>query len=249
MKTLVYATFSLFLGIVAVRGQMGGGSPGPGLSGSTAKLFGDNTTFSANLEMRTGGESDGMTMPGKLYFDQGSSRFEMDMAEMKGTKLPAGAAEQMKSMGMDHIIVISRPDKKVGYQVYPGMQAYLESQLPHNETPGQSSEFKLELTELSKETVEGHSCVKNKAVVTDKEGNKHESLVWNATDLKNFPIKIEHTEQGTKVTMIFREINFSKPQADLFEPPRGATKYDSMQSMMQQIMMKQLGGAHPPQGQ
>src|SRR3569832_162173 len=103
MKTLAYATFSLFLGIVAVRGQLGrGAAPGPGLSGSTAKLFGDNTTFSANLEMRTGGESDGMTMPGKLYFDQGNSRFEMDMADMKGVKLPPGAAEQMKSMGMDH---------------------------------------------------------------------------------------------------------------------------------------------------
>jgi len=37
------------------------------------------------------------------------------------------------------------------------------------------------------------SCVKNKVIVTDDKGDKHESTVWNATDLKNFPVKIETT--------------------------------------------------------
>ena len=64
-------------------------------------------------------------------------------------------------------------------------------------------DFKVEMTEIGKETVDGHPCVKNKVVVTDKENKKHESTVWNATDLKNFPIKIQTQEQGGNATMLF----------------------------------------------
>jgi hypothetical protein len=229
----------------------GGQAPGPGLSGSTAKLFGDNSTFSANMEMQTSGNdgSDAMSMPGKIFFDEGKSRFEMNMTELKGGKMTPQAAAQMKGIGMDKMVMISRPDKKMGYQVYPGMQAYVENPLPEQEASGQASDFTIDITEVGKETLEGHPCIKNKTIVTDKQGVKHESLVWNATDLKKFPIKIEHTEDSTKVTMLFRDVSFSKPSTNLFDPPTDATKYDSLQSMMQQIIMKRLSGGSPPQGQ
>jgi len=257
MKTHFYLIVSVLFIISSVEaqiGRLGGPPPGPGLSGSTAKLFGDNSTFSASLEMQTGnpGDSESMNIPGKIFFDQGKSRFEMDLSQTKGGKMSAQAAGQMKSIGMDRMIMIARPDKKVGYQVYPGMQAHVESALPDQEAASASSDFKMESTELGNETVDGHPCIKNKAVVTDKDGTKHESTVWNATDLKKFPIKIEHMENGTKVTMLFHDVNLSKPAADLFEPPADSTKYDSMQSMMQQQMMKRFGGAagaRPPRDQ
>jgi len=259
MKLFIFAFVSVLSLTAALQAQpgrpggmgMGGPPPGPGLSGSTAKLFGDNTSFSANLELQSAGgqSSETMTMPGKICFDQGKSRFEMDMSQIKGGMMSPQAAMQMKGIGMDKTIVISRPDKKVAYQIYPGMQAYLETQLPEQEAAAPSSDFKVEVTELGKETVDGHECVKNKTVVTDKEGNKHESFVWNATDLKKFPVRIEQSEGGHKTTMLFRDVSFSKPAADLFEPPSDATKYDSMQSMMQQSMMKRFGSGRPPQGQ
>ena len=237
-------------------GPRGGGMGGPGgsgLGGSTAQLFGQNTSFSATMEMQIGGEQP-TSMPGKLSFDQGKSRFEMDMTQIKSDKMPPGAAAQMKTMGMDKIVNISRPDKKVAYIVYPGMQAYVENPLPDTSAGAPASDFKVDLTELGRETVDGHECVKNKAVVTDKDGTKHESTVWNATDLKKFPVKIEQTQQGTAVTMLFKDVKLDKPDAGLFDPPSGFTKYDSMQSMMQQQMMKRLGGQggvppRPPQGQ
>ena len=245
---LVILSICLSIGSLhAQSGRPGGPPPGPGLSGSTAKLFGDNSTFSANLEIQTstGGGSENMTMPGRIFFDNGKSRFEMNTAELKGGNMSPQAAAQMKSIGLDKMVMISRPDKKVGYQVYPSMQAYVENALPERESSGTGDDFKIEVTELGKETVEGHPCIKNKTVVTDKEGTKHESLVWNATDLKKFPVKIEHTEDSTKVTMLFREVSLSKPAADLFDPPPGAAKYDSMQAMMQQVMMKKIGEGAP----
>ena len=102
---------------------------------------------------------------------------------------------------------------------------------------------KLEMTELAKETMEGHPCVKSKAVVTNKDGTKSESLVWQATDLKQFPLRIERTEGRMNVIMIFRDIDFSKPTPELFDPPTASTKYDSMQAMAQAILLKKIGGA------
>jgi hypothetical protein len=73
------------------------------------------------------------------------------------------------------------------------MQSYVERNWSEAESKyaTKSNDDKMEITELGKETVYGHSCVKNKAIVMDKQGDKHEFIVWNATDLKNFPIKIE----------------------------------------------------------
>ena len=181
-------------------------------------------------------------MPGKISFDSGKSRFEMNMADVKGTKMPPNAIEQMKAMGMDSMVSVSRPDQKAVYIIYPGMQSYVENPMtePADEA---SADFKVETTELGKETVAGHDCVKNQVTVTGKDGQKHEFTVWNATDLKNFPVKMETLEQGRKGTMTFTDVSFKKPAASAFEAPADYKKYTNMQEMMRAVMMKQMGHA------
>ena len=60
---------------------------------------------------------------------------------------------------------------------------------------------------------------------------------------KKFPVKIETTEQGQAVTMLFKDVKLSKPEANLFDPPSDLKKYDSMMSLMQQEMVKRMGAA------
>jgi hypothetical protein len=108
-----------------------------------------------------------------------------------------------------------------------------------------ASTFKIDMTELGKETVGGHPCVKNKAVITDDEGKTHEATVWNASDLNKFPLKIETTEEGRTTTMVFQNVKTSKPDAALFDPPADYKKYDNMQAMMQQEIMKRMGNMAP----
>ncbi len=88
--------------------------------------------------------------------------------------------------------------------------------------------------------------MKNKIVVTDDKGKTHESLVWNATDLKKFPIKIETAEDGTKITMLFKDIKLAKPDDEIFAPPAAFKKYDNMMALMQEEIMKRVGGAGGP---
>jgi hypothetical protein len=157
---------------------------------------------------------------------------------MKGGGIPAEAVAQLKAMNMDKMVVISRPDKKVMYMIYPGLKSYVETALPDVAT----NEFKLETSELGKETVDGHACAKQKAVVTDSEGKKHEATVWKAADLKGVPVKIVQTEPNATITMTFKNVSTSKPAASLFEVPAEGTKYENPMALMQAAMQKQAGG-------
>ncbi len=247
MKKLLLLANLITLGLApafAQFGPRGGGPQGPHFGGALDKLFGANQSFSAVMEFQTSGrDGNNISMPGKISFDGGKSRFEMNMSEMQGSPMPPSAVEHMKAMGMDTMVSISRPDLKLSYIVYPGLNSYAVMTPPDASSASASpDDFKVETEKLGNETVEGHDCVKNKVTVTDKDGNKHESTVWNATDLKGFPVKIVTTEQGSNGTMLFKNISFDKPAAGMFEPPTGFTKYDNVQAMMQTEMMKKMGG-------
>jgi len=246
-KTLtLLASAFICLGLLPAYSQPGprGGAPGgPQLGGAMSKLFGDNQAFSATMEMTVADKSGNpMTLPGKLSFDTGKSRFEINLADMKGGQMPPGGAAQMKAMGMDQMVTLSRPDKKTVYLVYPGLQSYAEIPLSKADSSPTNGDFKVETTEIGKDTVDGHPCVNNKYVVTDSEGVKHESTVWNATDLKKFPVKIETINNGSNVTMLFKNVSLAKPAASLFDPPADFKKYDNAMQMMQQEVMKRMGG-------
>jgi hypothetical protein len=246
-KILSLVAASLVAAFLPAHAQFGpGGGQGPSFDGAFNKLFGDNQAFIARVEIQTpnpmGGSND-MVMPGKLSFDGGKSRFEMNVTEMRGIELPPMLVQQFKSMGMDAVVQISRPDLKVDYVVYPGLKSYAESPSTDTSAAASPDDFKIETTELGSEAVSGHDCVKNKVVVTDKGGNKHESTVWNATDLKKFPVKIVTSEAGKSVTMVFKSVSLTAPAATAFEAPTALTKYADVQTLVQTEMTKHMSGA------
>lgn len=245
-KQILFAAIATLLGIAAVPATAQPGAQGPRFDGAMEKIFGTHRAFSADIQVQAKGRmNDDIIMPGTFCFDSGKSRFEMDMSKAKGSSLPPEAIAQMKSMGMDRMIAISRPDKKLNYMIYPGLNCYAEVTPPDNGAGLNPENFSLDTTELGKETVDGHPCIKNKVVATNKDGAKSESTVWNATDLDQFPVKIESNESGQKSVMLFKNISFKKPAASQFEAPAGLTKYTDAQTMMQTEIMKKMGGEMP----
>jgi hypothetical protein len=93
---------------------------------------------------------------------------------------------------------------------------------------------------LGVETVENHPCVKSKVTITPDSGKKIEMFVWQATDLKLIPVKTEMTSDLGLATSCLRNIKLGKPDASLFSPPSDYTKYDSVQAMMMQSMMRNM---------
>jgi hypothetical protein len=244
MKNFLRAIIIGFLGTSIVHAQPAAPA-GPNFSAAMSKVFGDNQAFSATMELQTTDpqKGDAVTMPGKVMFDSGKSRFEMDMSQLKSSRISPEQAAQLKQMGMETIVTIVLPDKKMSYLVYPGLQSYVETPMQNAEASESPADFKVLTTQLGKETVDGHPCIKNQVLVIGKQSQTNEFIVWSATDLKNFPVKLQTEDKSNPATMLFKNVSFSKPDAAQFAPPAAYTKYDSMMGMMRDQMMKQMGGA------
>jgi hypothetical protein len=106
-----------------------------------------------------------------------------------------------------------------------------------------ADEIQIEKTALGKETVEGHPTQKTKVVMTPKTGERKEAVVWYATDLKEFPIKMQMNEGGTTMVMTHRAIKLERPAAKDFDAPDGFAKHASIEQLMQAEVMKRLGAA------
>jgi hypothetical protein len=242
MRHLAVFVAILFAAAGAVA-QFGPGMvQGPQFTGPMAKLFGDHQSFSATLEFKAEGGSSGKstTMECPMAFLNGMTRFEMDMTKMQGANIKPQAMAQMKRMGMDKIAVVSIPEKKITRTMYASMNAYVESALPDASTSSASgTDYKISVTEIGSDTIDGHQCVKNKVVVTEPSGTSHESTVWNAKDMDKFPLKIEMSDNGKQMSMMFKDVKLEKPDEALFNPPADAKKYDSMMDMM---MSRARGG-------
>ncbi len=185
------------------------------------------------------------TTPCKVAFLYGKSRMEVDLAQCKGSNIPAEMGAQLKAMGMSEMVIISDPAKNMSYVVYPALQSYAE--IPGDKAkPLDDSRIKVAVKELGKETAEGHPCVKNKITITDPEGKPEEATVWNAADLKKFPARIETADEAAKSRMTFSLVNFQQPDAKLFVPPANFKKYASLEALIQETVNKRIqGGAMP----
>jgi hypothetical protein len=158
---------------------------------------------------------------------------------MKGGSMPPDAMAMLKQTGMDKMQMLITPEKKSTMLIYPGLKSY--AALPNSDEEMANS--KVETADVGKETVDGHPCIKRKLTSTDSKGKTQEALVWAATDLKNFPLKMEMKQKKNTINIHYSAPSLEKPDAALFEVPSGYTKYDSVQGLMQAAMMKMFGGA------
>ncbi len=216
------------------------GATPPGMDPSLTKLFGQNTAFSAGgqVAIQVASQNQPMNVDMKVSMLEGKMRMEMDMSKLAGP----GPGSQLRLMGMDQVVFISLPEKKMVLQVYPGLQGYMETTMPAAQAAGATKDYKIEKASLGKETIDAHACEKNKVTMTDDKGEKHEFVVWNAADLKDFPLRFQTTEQGNTITVNYRDVKLDKPDAKLFEAPAGFTKYGSQMDLMQAVMARKTPG-------
>jgi hypothetical protein len=238
MKTSLTSLLVLTASLFSLSANASGGPGGPGMNDAFLKLFGGNPDFSAAIESRSQVEKGQvLVMKGKMVLSGGNARMEFAMDASSGDE---ETAAQLKAMGMDTMVSIARPDKKMSYLVYPSLECCVDMPETDAKADPKAAEDKIEITAVGKETAEGHPCVKNKVVITSPDGTKEESLVWNATDLKNFPVKIEQGSGSEKMTIFFRDVNFAKSDSSLFEVPSSYKHYVNFQTMMQEQMMKRM---------
>lgn len=222
-----------------------GSGTSPAANPALAKVFGQHTSFSANAQMKVMDASGKETMSGPITYKllEGNTYWSMDMSQMKSDQLPPQALAGMKQMGMTEMVMVSKSDAKTMLLIYPGLSAYAEVPVPNEIPSKEKTDIKVEA--LEEETVSGHKCQKNKVTVTHA-GKSQLFYTWAAKDLKDFPVRVEFSDANTKVQMDYTDIKLEKPDAKLFAPPTGFTRYPNLQAMMQGEMMKRMGTPPAP---
>ncbi len=218
----LWGIFSLLVLVTsaAVAQAPAGGAP-TSINTAFVKLFGTAGAFTAKAEARVLdlAQVEKVRMPMEFALLEGKVRLEINLALMQGKDLPAGTIDKMKQSGMDRVISVFRPDKKITCVMYPGIQTYVNIPLAKGDAEVSEKSLTLEKTALGKETLDGHACVKNKAVVKNEQGPMFEAVTWNASDLKNFPLQIEIKDKQGTVRMFFSQVRFVRPDAKQFDPP------------------------------
>jgi hypothetical protein len=248
-KSFAPAVAVLFASAAAASAQMEmPGSPA-GVNAALTKLFGDVKAFSAKaaVQVLDKNQAEKISTPMDFALLDGKIRVEVDISRVKNRDVSASAMAGMKQFGMDRVVSIVRPDKMASYIIFPGIQSYVNMPLPKADRETYVKTPRIEKTPLGKETLDGHPCVKNKVVMTDDQGRKHEATVWNASDLKDFPVQIQTREKEDTVVMRYRQIQLAKPDVKKFEPPADFKAYDDMTSLMQGAMTRAMNsGGSPP---
>ncbi|MFZ0419086.1 MAG: hypothetical protein WAM04_13390 [Candidatus Sulfotelmatobacter sp.] len=115
------------------------------------------------------------------------------------------------------------------YMVMNGMCMQMPKTADSEQNPfTQAQDATYERTPAGTDVVDGHPCKVENVTVTPRNGQPIKRKVWEAEDLKGFPIKSEmQTSKGT-ITMEYKDVSFSEPQASLFAHPENCRQMPSM---------------------
>lgn len=235
----------LLLGGPAARAQVPGAGGPAGMSAALTKLFGETTAFAAKGEMQVTDQAHNEVAYWPMDFAilDRRIRVHIDLTQTRNKDMPQGTAATLKKIGMSEVVSIIRPDKKIVYVIYPDQQAILVMPLPKEDYEGSDKAPKIAKTPLGKETIDGHSCVKNRVLISGANGQSAEAITWDATDLKDLPIQIQTKEKDTISTVRFKQIQFERPADGLFEPPSGYTQYDNPEDLKLGVMKRMMDSA------
>jgi hypothetical protein len=188
-----------------------------------------------------------------------SQGMEMPMAKM-------GHKSRVENPGMKGIVTIALADAKKTIMMNTTTKVFSEQitqerdQMPNMYDP----DVVFEKKKVGNETIDGHLCVKYDSVYyrKSKPDEKHKAIIWEAQDLKEFPIQMEITVpanpkypgSGGKMVMKYKDVKLGAATASMFEVPSGYKKVNSPQEVMgfgsmgniEEMMKKMPKGQRPP---
>jgi len=210
------------------------GAEQAGLNGALLKLFAPTTAFSAQAEVRmldrTGKETLSLTMGFAVI--EGRVRVDLDMSKVRSAEIRPAQLAEFTRMGLDRVITVVRPDKKSALIIYPALKAYAEVPMTAETVTEWTTDYQVQKRRLGQEKVDGHPCERNRVTLTGKGSPPQTATVWNATDLAQFPIRIELNQPEATISLHYTEISRTRPAAKDFEPPPGTVRYESVERLV-----------------
>ena len=187
------------------------------------KELGLQTTYSVDMVM----QAMGMNMTSRTVRDGGKTRTEMTMPFMN-----------LKMVALE----IPENGQPVNYTLFPDKKKYVRT--PEAAAAGAAVAMP-KIEELGTETYEGEACVKRRVSMAD-EGIQTEMIMLFSPKQKNMPVKMTVTANASlgegqpampiQSVVLFKNYDFSAPDADLFAIPADYVKAAGMQEIMMESM-------------
>jgi hypothetical protein len=87
--------------------------------------------------------------------------------------------------------------------------------------------------------IAGYKCEPADARVQMSDGSTAILQLWRAGDLKGLPVEISWSGPAPPLTLTFSKIRLEPPPADLFALPDGFTKYNSPETLADELALRQ----------
>jgi len=193
----------------------------PKMKGVFSKILSDTPNFSANAVIGLFDATNRMLAKMPMHFDLSPERMreEIDVMNMP---FPLEWREAVKKGHIDKIAIITQVDTKKVYILFPGIQAYQEFPISDSvlsEFQTRANDVKIEKVDVGQETIEGHPCIQTKMTVTETNKPPEFAILRCATDLQNFPIRMDVYTKTSTTRFIFEDVHVGPPAAELFEVP------------------------------
>ena len=176
----------------------------------TQNPFDTNKQFSATVVMSG--------VPTKGQAGQAEMKIYRSGDKMR-TDLPGGMGYMIMDMG-----------QHANYMVMgTGMCMQLPASGQQQPNPfSQAQGATIERSPAGTDTVDGHACKVENVTVTAQNGQSTKMKVWEADDLKGFPIKVEMQTSHGPITVQYKDVSFSDPGASLFTHPSNCQQMPNM---------------------
>jgi hypothetical protein len=155
----------------------------------------------------------------------------------------SGSSVRVERSGAFSTIYIPASSKVYNLTVYPDHTRQCVSMKPDQArmvpSPLELIQGKiLKRTVIGSEVVEGHRARVESIIVARPDGNKIESKVWEARDLKGTPVKIESKIGGITLRAFYRDIVLGTPDQSLFTIPDRCTPFERMGQVVEVRTLK-----------
>lgn len=123
--------------------------------------------------------------------------------------------------------VIMELSQHNNYMVMNGMCMQMATQ-PQQNPFAQAQDATIDRSPAGTDTVDGHACKVENLTVTSHNGKATKMKVWEADDLKGFPVKVEMQTEKGPVTVEYKDISFDAPAVSLFTHPQDCRQMPAM---------------------
>ena len=102
------------------------------------------------------------------------------------------------------------------------------------------------LNDPARQRIAGHPCQATEVTVTASDGATTFFQVWRARDLNALPLRIACPSNGLPMTLTLSKVRLGAVPDDLFLPPNGFTKYDSVEALMAELTLRGMNLGRKP---